>query len=45
MKSVKKIFLFLSVIFAFISAFAFVSCYEPSPLYGKWADDYGSAET
>lgn len=42
MKSVKKIFLSLSVIFAFISAFAFVSCYEPSPLYGKWADDYGN---
>lgn len=45
MKSVRKIFLSLYVIFAFISAFAFVSCYEPSPLYGKWADDYGNYVT
>ena len=42
MKSIKKIFLPLTVIFAFFASFLLSSCYEPSPLYGKWADDYGN---
>lgn len=45
MKSMKKIFLSLAVMFAFFASFLLSSCYEPSPLYGKWADDYGNYVT
>ncbi len=45
MKSIKKIFLPLTVMFAFFASLLLSSCYEPSPLYGKWADDYGNYVT
>lgn len=45
MKSIKKIFWAITVICAFFASFLLSSCYEPSPLYGKWADDYGNYVT
>lgn len=45
MKSIKKIFLSVTAICTLFAAFLLSSCYEPSPLYGKWADDYGNYVT
>lgn len=45
MKSIKKIFLTVTVVFSFLASLLLFSCYEPSPLYGKWADDYGNYVT
>ncbi len=42
MKSIKKFFLPVTVMFVCFVSFLLSSCYEPSPLYGKWADDYGN---
>ncbi len=42
MKSIKKFFLPVTVMIVCFASFLLSSCYEPSPLYGKWADDYGN---
>ncbi len=34
--------IFLAMIFAIFALF-FTSCYEPSPLYGTWADNNGNS--
>src|SRR5574344_2478126 len=38
----KKNLLLISILFIIVFV---TSCYEPSPLYGKWADNYGNQIT
>lgn len=42
MKSIKKTFAAISAFLSIFVCLALAACYEPSPLYGKWADDYGN---
>lgn len=45
MKSIKKTFAAISAFLSIFTCLALTACYEPSPLYGKWADDYGNYVT
>ncbi len=42
MKSIKKISAAIFAVLSICAVMALTACYEPSPLYGKWADDYGN---
>lgn len=45
MKSIKKTFAAISAFLSIFTCLALTACYEPSPLYGKWSDDYGNYVT